>query len=369
MWMRPKTTAKDLPPRMLRRTKTLASGKVWESFYYNGRGDDGKRKEIPLGSDLNEAKRKWAELESKPAPIETGLMNVVFDRYKRDIIPTKALKTQLGNLQELKKLRAVFGNAPIDAITPQHIAQYRDARMTKERKLKNGTIIPAHHATVAANRELALFSHAWNKAREWGFTAKPNPCLGVSKNKEAPRDYYADEAVWDAVHAHADIDLQDAMDLAYLSGQRPGDVMRFTARDVVNDALHVKQGKTNKHLRIQLTDLDTGMRSELGRLIDRIRARPIQSLWLLATPDGRKMTRGMLRLRFVEARKSASEKARATGDNEFADHLLKFQFRDVRPKTANEMDLNDASKLLGHTDQQITKTVYRRIGESVKPAK
>ena len=157
--MRPKSTGRDLPPRMLRRTKRLKSGDVWHSYYYNGRDEDGSRKEIPLGNDLNEAKRKWAELECKPAPVETGLMKHVFDRYEKDIIPTKAPRTQKDNLEALRQLRPTFDLAPIDAITPQHIAQYRDKRSAK----------------VRANREIALFSHIYNIAREWGYTAKENP--------------------------------------------------------------------------------------------------------------------------------------------------------------------------------------------------
>ena len=113
---------------MLRRTRTLKSGKVWESFYYNGRDADGRRIEIPLGADLNEAKRKWAELECREAPPETGLMRFIFDRYARDIIPTKAPKTQKDNAGCLAMLRKVFDTAPIDAITPQFVAQYRDKR-------------------------------------------------------------------------------------------------------------------------------------------------------------------------------------------------------------------------------------------------
>ncbi|NDD14541.1 MAG: integrase, partial [Betaproteobacteria bacterium] len=171
--MRPKSTNRDLPPRMIRVRKQLASGKTWQSFYYNGYVN-GKRVKIPLGNDLNKAKRKWAELECREAPPETGLMSPIFSRYEREVIPKKAPKTQLGNLSELAMLRKVFDAAPIDAITPQHVAQYRD---------KRGAAAP-----VRANRELALLSHVFNLAREWGYTAKENPCRGVRKNRETPRD-------------------------------------------------------------------------------------------------------------------------------------------------------------------------------------
>ncbi|NDC04372.1 MAG: integrase, partial [Betaproteobacteria bacterium] len=123
---------------------------------------------------MNKAKRKWAELECREAPPETGLMSPIFSRYEREVIPKKAPKTQLGNLSELAMLRKVFDAAPIDAITPQHVAQYRD---------KRGAAAP-----VRANRELALLSHVFNLAREWGYTAKENPCRGVRKNRETPRD-------------------------------------------------------------------------------------------------------------------------------------------------------------------------------------
>ena len=39
-------------------------------------------------------------------------------------------------------------------------------------------------------------------------------------------------------------------------------------------------------------------------------------------------------------------------------------------QTASEiLDLGDASRLLGHTDKRITETVYRRVGEIVKPTR
>ncbi|GGL61802.1 hypothetical protein GCM10009091_49410 [Pseudomonas brenneri] len=55
--MRQKSTAnRDLPPRMIRRIRKGKSGKTWTSYYYDGRTVDGKRKEIPLGTDLDQAK-------------------------------------------------------------------------------------------------------------------------------------------------------------------------------------------------------------------------------------------------------------------------------------------------------------------------
>lgn len=351
--MRPKSTGKDLPPRMLRRSRKLKSGKVWEAYYYDGRDADGKRVEIPLGGDLNEAKRKWAELECKVAPAETGLMRFIFDRYERDIVPTKALATRRDNALSLRKLRAVFDQAPIDAISPQFIAQYRDKR--------------SQAAPVRANREITLFSHVWNLAREWGYTAKENPVKGVRKNKEKPRDYYADDQVWSAVYKVACQELRDAMDLNYLTGQRPADVLKMRFTDIRDGALEVAQNKTGKKLRILL--VDGGVPTELGRTIERIkqRERKIASLFLIATPGGVPVTKSMLRVRFDNAR-LAAEKA-AQDQPALIEKIKAFQFRDIRPKAASETDLTHASKLLGHTDKQITKTVYQRVGEVVKPMK
>lgn len=353
--MRPKTVNKDMPPRMLRRSRTLKSGKVWVAFYYNGRGPDGKRVEIPLGSDLNEAKRKWSGLECATLPAETGLMRFVFDRYERDIVPTKAPKTQSDNLGSLKFLRLVFNTAPIDAITPQFIAQYRDKRSAA--------------APVRANREISLFSHIFNTAREWGYTAKENPVKGVRKNRETPRDFYADDTIWQAVMAVACPELKDAMDLNYLTGQRPADVLKMRLSDIKAGALEVKQNKTNKKLRIMLEA--NGVRSELGLVIDRIKARErkVASLFLIATENGTALNRWTLRARFDDARACAAKAAQDTDNTALAERIRGFQFRDIRPKAASEITLEHASKLLGHTEQEITEKVYRRIGEVVQPTR
>ncbi len=354
--MRPKTSNSDLPPRMIRRKRKLKSGKVWQSFYYNGRDAAGRRVEIPLGSDLIEAKRRWAQLEAKEAPTDTGLMRFIFDRYEREIIPAKAPATQRDNLLCFKSLRAVFDSAPIDAITPQIIAQYRDKR--------------GEAAPVRANRDITLLSHVFNLAREWGYTAKENPARGVRKNKEKPRDFYADDQVWAAVYGKAGAELQDAMDLAYITGQRPADVLKMRLADISDGALEVRQNKTLKKLRILLDDHEGG-RTDLGQLVDRIkgRSRKVSSLFLVATAGGAPLNKWTLRTRFDDARDEAAKEAAAAGNDGLAARIRSFQFRDIRPKAASETDLIHASKLLGHTDKQITRTVYQRVGEEVLPIK
>ena len=82
------------------------------------------------------------------------------------------------------------------------------------------------------------------------------------------------------------------------------------------------------------------------------------------------MSYAMLRNRWDEARDKAAIKAAAEGDSTLAASIRKFQFRDIRPKAASEIeDIVHASRLLGHSTQEMTKKVYRRVGEIVRPTK
>ena len=77
-----------------------------------------------------------------------------------------------------------------------------------------------------------------------------------------------------------------------------------------------------------------------------------------------------LRLRFEAARNAAATELTAEGQIELAARIKQFQFRDIRPKAASEIgNVLAASKLLGHTEQEITKKVYIHVGESVNPTK
>lgn len=78
----------------------------------------------------------------------------------------------------------------------------------------------------------------------------------------------------------------------------------------------------------------------------------------------------MLRNRWADAREAARVKAMAEKKSDLAKQIAQFQFRDIRPKAASEInDLGDASTLLGHSKAEMTERVYRRVGAIAKPSK
>jgi integrase len=160
------------------------------------------------------------------------------------------------------------------------------------------------------------------------------------------------------------------MDLNYLTGQRPGDVLRMKDADIREGALYVRQGKTNKFLRIMLHP--NGTKSQLASVLERIQGRPGRKSdsHLVTLPSGDSLKQWNLRLRFDTARAAAADRATEVGNKSLAARIKKFQFRDIRAKSASEItDVKAASELLGHTEGDITDRVYRRIGQKVSPTR
>lgn len=114
-----------------------------------------------------------------------------------------------------------------------------------------------------------------------------------------------------------------------------------------------------------------GAPTSLGVLIARILARNegFSSPYLILSERGRHVSPSMLRDRW-EAREAAQKAAIEAGDPGLGELIREFQFKDIRPKAATEInDLKEASRLLGHTEEEITRAVYVRRGAIAKPAK
>ncbi|MTD33986.1 tyrosine-type recombinase/integrase [Paludibacterium denitrificans] len=242
---RPRLKNRDLPPRMYRKNG---------AYYYVTKAN----KWIRLSADLGEAKRRWVELEA-PCRMPSQGMAAVFNRYAVEVLPTKAAKTRMDQERQMKLLEAAFGDFRPDEIKPVHVAQYLDYRAGKG-------------AAVAGNREKALLSHVFTMAMRWGIV-ESNPCRGVTRNKELPRDRYVDDDELDrfisfarelrhgmlteredGVRKATNKDygntlrtgkvVASALEIAYLAAQRRQDVLRLSLDAISDDGLLVRQLKT-----------------------------------------------------------------------------------------------------------------------------
>ncbi|WP_447782361.1 tyrosine-type recombinase/integrase [Stenotrophomonas riyadhensis] len=178
-------------------------------------------------------------------------------------------------------------------------------------------------------------------------------CAGVKGD-----DVY--RAVWDA----ADQPLRDALDLAYLTGQRPSDALSMDRRDVRDGFLHISQSKTKHKLRIAIEgELAALLAARTFKRRGKHTGAVIVHTALLLDEHGQPLSKGQLRSRFDAARARAGVEKSA------------FQFRDLRAKAGTDKadasaDIRQAQRQLGHSSVVMTETYTRkRKGDRVTPTK
>lgn len=334
----------NMPPHM--RPRSRRGGKV---FYYL-RTSDTPRKEIPLGSDYIFALRKYADLMQVDAPSRVTTFGDVEEKYVASALSKLASSTARMYRSDVKHLLAAFKDAPLGQIKPMHIKLFLDDHYDKP---------------TTANRCKRLFSTMWNHARGWGYTDLPNPCEGIKGYSLEKRTTYITDAIFNAVYEHASDSLRDAMDLAYLTGQRPADALRMSVHDLVDGHLIITQAKTQQPLRI----IVAGALEALLARIDASKAkRKIVIAALLTNTNGKRLTAPVLRNHFEAARKAA-----ASAFPTMAESIRKFHFYDIRAKAADDTsDLRGdqaASDLLGHDSVKTTQRHYLRRGKIVGSTK
>lgn len=303
---------------------------------------DGKQ-EFRLGVTLAEAYRAWALRLDPPEGIR--LLGDLFDRYAAEVVPAKAPKTQVSNRLSLRRLRCVFASVPVVALKPRHAYRYRDEVTRK-------------HGAASANRDLEVLSHSLSKAVEWGL-ADHNPLKGqVRKNVVKRRERYVED--WELSEALqvASPLLAAYIRLKLLTGLRRSDLLRLDESSIRTEGILVQTSKTGVSLLITWTD-------ELRDAVERARAaRPRRdSPWLFPTSRGKCFAKvdgtapgfDSLWRRFM---------TRVMGETRI---ITRFQERDLRKKTASDMDLSAASELLGHTTGATTARHYRLLPNAVSP--
>ncbi len=320
--------SRHLPVRMY-----LRSG----SYYFVERGTE---RWVNLGRDYVAAMSTYAKITAEDAPSFT--VSQLIDRYLREVAPTKAPRTYQDNVQQAKSLRAFFGQMSLENVTQQNIYQYLDER--------------GKRSQVQANRELAMLSHMFKKAVRWGdIHHSENPCVGIERFKELPRDRYVEDWEYHAFREHAGDLISAYMEFKYLTALRQGDLLQLRLDQLKDDGIHLTVGKTGKHIVISWSDA----LHDAVRAIKRLR-RPVRGLFLFCNRKGQPYTGNGFRSLWQRRMRSAL----TTG-------ILKERFRehDIRAKAASDAEREHATELLAHLDAKTTAKHYRRKPEIVRPLK
>ena len=219
------------------------------AFYYIHKDGSWER----LGTDLSEAKRKGTLYNDPLATYGTltyFLESFVVACEKRVKNKDMAQRTYEDYNRDIEPLKSFFGKMTPAGVEPKHVAQYLDLGAANDRP-------------VRANREKACLSACFTWLIRTGEgSVKVNPCIGIRRNKETPRERYVEHAEYQPVRKKAVRQVRGLMDLIYRTLQRPEDIITWTPANIIQKrepdgsirrVIRNDQGKTGRVVDIGIT--------------------------------------------------------------------------------------------------------------------
>lgn len=302
---------------------------------------DGKR-EYLLGHTLAEAHRTYALRQDHVGNANT--MAQLCDRYVIEVLPLKAPATQRSNQYSLQRIRSVFGNNAVDAITPQHIYQYRDHIGRTESKKK-------------ANLDLEVLSHLFTRSIQWGARADhPMTNKRVEKFSLRARDRYVADGELVAFANTLPPKWQLFVSLALWTGRRKAELLALTRHDVLEQGLRFTNNKRKGDTFV------LGWTDELSAIVRGVlqHREKVSALHLFHTREGKPYL--------------AEDGTTSGFDSIWQRYMRKwvdqgnerFTLHDIRAKRASDLTLEQAQLLLRHTTANMTQKTYRRKADVVK---
>jgi len=255
-------------------------------------------------------------------------MRDIINRYETEILSTKAYNTQKTHRWQLANLLYTFGDELPIKITSQEVYSYHDDRTQ-------------HGAPTAANKEVSLLANIFKFAIKWGCVPSGfNPASRLIKNKENPRKRYITDSEYDLLLKHTSGYVHNAIELAYLTGQRIGDVLKMKWADMTPNGIKVIQQKTKKELTVKLSPA-------LSAVITRCKSNAVLGQTVIADSRGQALPYWRVREPF----KNLVDKL--VGSGKIPETIT---LHDLRRKAASDTPLE--SELLGNT-RQTRERVYR----------
>jgi integrase len=267
--------------------------------------------------------------------VETNAVTVsqILDRYEAECLHELAPRTQRDYRRHLNHLRNQFGHLLANELKPKDFGPFLQ-------------IPPGKKGRIQRVRQLAVLSSAFTHAVSFWYVMDRNVLRDVKRPKSKPRTRYVTHAEYDGVRLMSPKRVRLAMEIAYYTGQRQGDVIGLKWVDI-DDRIHFVQGKTGKRI---------GMR--IGPKLEKT----LDECWNL--PSG-----GCDGGEYVITRRCGgrytSEGFRALWQRSIGAWVRlgnrRFNFHDLRAKCVSDSkSLQAASDRAGHQDQTMTKRVYDR---------
>lgn len=229
-----------------------------------------------------------------------------------------------------KAIRAAFVEFEPHEVTPADI----------------GAFLDHHRSTPAmANRMRSVLKEAFTIAVRIGL-APSNPVKDIDPFPEKRRGRYLTDQEYLAIKARLNPQMQCIMDMAYLTGQRIGDVLAIRRADIEGDTIRFEQAKTGN--RVEITTEGVQEIAERAKGL-----RKVPSLLLFHNGRGQPYNYYAAR----DCWRRACTKAK----------VQDAQFRDIRAKSATDAADQglDPTRLLGHADARTTK-IYLRSKQTIR---
>ena len=308
--MRPRKTDRHLPSSVY-----LRHG----AYYLVQKG-----KWIRLGKTLKEALSEYAK---RKEPEDSELMPALMARWLNQIkIAPSTMRTYRLGVKKLSKILAEFRPRDVTA---------RDIM----------TILHHHKETPAMANQLRAVLVG---SLEYAFVEQlvdRNVARDTKSLKQVKRDRYLTDQEYRVIYEQASPTLKAIMDIAYITGQRVGDVLKITYADLTETGISVIQQKTKKRMTVEWSD-------ELRAAVESAKKlhQCVKAFSLFHTHKGTAFTYWNFRQHWVRA-------IEGTG-------IENIHFHDIRAKAGTDAKSQglDSQTLLGHESER-THKIYLRSKE------
>jgi len=287
-------------------------------------------------------------------------MSAVFDRYLKEALLNLAPRTQRDYAGYIENLRKSFGEASPQEVTANSIFDYRAAR--------------ARQSVVQANREVSCLSAVFREAIGWHAVAR-NPCHELKRVHERTR--YVTDREYLALYNIASDRIQCLMDLATITGQREGDLLKLPNRDptvYTEDGIVFWPGKSKRRHPCHGKMIESSKTvivewsPELEAVLKRLRKLgPDLRRTLFSNLQGEPYTESGFRSNWHRLMRKATQPGK---HGETAILREPFTFHDLRAKSGSDAeDVQEANDRLAHDDLRTRQAVYRRKPRRARPGR